>query len=215
MIESLSMIADSDELVRQFSIDRILAYNTNRYELKPTESISAIYTTKQGERILDEFRWGLMPFWAKSAVCGDRDAVFMNEAFERIVRKQRCFIPVNAFYVSQKEGKETKWIRIKMRSGTFGIAGLYDVWQAPYDGVELRTCMLLMTEANPLVAPFRSLMPAILEGSAAAQWLQPEQQDPRLLYSLLRPVDELLMAANMLSSPEEKYETRSDVGFVI
>ncbi|MEW9700894.1 SOS response-associated peptidase [Paenibacillus sp. SI8] len=215
MCTSISILADVSELVRKFHIDRLLSYNSNRYEIRPTESISAIMTNRKGERLLDEFRWGLMPFWAREAVCGDRDSVFTNDVFKRIVSKQRCVIPCTSFYVSRTEGKETQWIRFKMRSGTFGIAGLYDVWKAPSSEEELRTCMMLMTEANPLVSPFHVSMPAILDQEQTAMWLQPELKDPYELRSLLRPADDLLMAANVLSSPAEKMETSGDVSVLI
>ncbi len=215
MCQSISILADVNELVKQFRIDRLLSYSSNRYEVRPTESVSAVMMNKKGERILDEFRWGLMPFWAKDAVCGDRDSIFTNVVFERIVRKQRCIIPCSGFYISVTEGKETEWIKFKMRSGTFGIAGLYDVWRAPSGEEELRTCMMLMTEANSLVSPYQRRMPAILDQDQAEMWLQPEMKDSRLLRSILRPVDDLLMVANVLSSPEEKLESGSDVSVFV
>lgn len=215
MCQSISILADVNELVKQFRIDRLLSYSSNRYEVRPTESVSAVMMNKKGERILDEFRWGLMPFWAKDAVCGDRDSIFTNVVFERIVRKQRCVIPCSGFYISVTEGKETEWIKFKMRSGTFGIAGLYDVWRAPSGEEELRTCMMLMTEANSLVSPYQRRMPAILDQDQAEMWLQPEMKDSRLLRSILRPVDDLLMVANVLSSPEEKLESGSDVSVFV
>ncbi|NOU91606.1 SOS response-associated peptidase [Paenibacillus sp. LMG 31460] len=215
MCQSISILADVNELVKQFRIDRLLSYSSNRYEVRPTESVSAVMMNKKGERILDEFRWGLMPFWAKDAVCGDRDSIFTNVVFERIVRKQRCIIPCSGFYISVTEGKETEWIKFKMRSGTFGIAGLYDVWRAPSGEEELRTCMMLMTEANSLVSPYQRRMPAILDQDQTEMWLQPEMKDSRLLRSILRPVDDLLMVANVLSSPAEKLESGSDVSVFV
>ncbi|MZQ83972.1 SOS response-associated peptidase [Paenibacillus sp. 5J-6] len=215
MCHSVSILADVNDVMKQFRIDRLLSYTANRYEVVPTESVSAIMINRKGERLLDEFRWGLMPFWAKDAVCGERDSIFTNTAFERIIKKQRCILPCSGFYVRVTEGKETQWVKFKMRSGTFGIAGLYDVWRAPSGEEELRTCMMLMTEANPLVSPYHGHMPAILDQEQAEKWLDPELKDSRLLRSFLRPVDDLLMVANVLSSPAEKLETGSDVSVLV
>ncbi|MCY9662630.1 SOS response-associated peptidase [Paenibacillus chondroitinus] len=211
MCHSVSILADVNDVMKQFRIDRLLSYTANRYEVVPTESVSAIMINRKGERLLDEFRWGLMPFWAKDAVCGERDSIFTNTAFERIIKKQRCILPCSGFYIRVTEGKETQWVKFKMRSGTFGIAGLYDVWRAPSGEEELRTCMMLMTEANPLVSPYHGSMPAILDQEQADKWLDPDMKDSRLLRSFLRPVDDLLMVANVLSSPAEKLETGADV----
>ncbi|BFT75628.1 SOS response-associated peptidase [Paenibacillus sp. P36] len=211
MCHSVSILADVNDVMKQFRIDRLLSYTANRYEVTPTESVSAVMINRKGERLLDEFRWGLMPFWAKDAVCGERDSIFTNTAFERIIKKQRCILPCSGFYIRVTEGKETQWVKFKMRSGTFGIAGLYDVWRAPSGEEELRTCMMLMTEANPLVSPYHGSMPAILDQEQADKWLDPDMKDSRLLRSFLRPVDDLLMVANVLSSPAEKLETGSDI----
>ncbi|MBA2942939.1 SOS response-associated peptidase [Paenibacillus sp. CGMCC 1.16610] len=211
MCHSVSILADVNDVMKQFRIDRLLSYTANRYEVVPTESVSAVMINRKGERLLDEFRWGLMPFWAKDAVCGERDSIFTNTAFERIIKKQRCILPCSGFYIRVTEGKETQWVKFKMRSGTFGIAGLYDVWRAPSGEEELRTCMMLMTEANPLVSPYHGSMPAILDQEQADKWLDPDMKDSRLLRSFLRPVDDLLMVANVLSSPAEKLETGADV----
>ena len=93
MCHSVSILADVNDVMKQFRIDRLLSYTANRYEVVPTESVSAIMINRKGERLLDEFRWGLMPFWAKDAVCGERDSIFTNTAFERIIKKQRCILP--------------------------------------------------------------------------------------------------------------------------
>ncbi|MBP1966344.1 SOS response-associated peptidase [Paenibacillus aceris] len=215
MCHSISILADVNDVMKQFRIDRLLSYTANRYEVVPTESVSAVMMNRKGERLLDEFRWGLMPFWAKDAVCGERDSIFTNTAFERIIKKQRCVLPCSGFYVRVTEGKETQWVKFKMRSGTFGIAGLYDVWRAPSGEEEMRTCMMLMTEANSLVSPYHGKMPAILDEEQAEMWLRPEMKDSRLLRSILRPVDDLLMVANVLSSPAEKMETGSDVSVFV
>ncbi|MEC0267500.1 SOS response-associated peptidase [Paenibacillus anseongense] len=214
MCHSVSILADVNDVMKQFRIDRLLSYTANRYEVVPTESVSAVMINRKGERLLDEFRWGLMPFWAKDAVCGERDSIFTNTAFERIIKKQRCILPCSGFYIRVTEGKETQWVKFKMRSGTFGIAGLYDVWRAPSGEEELRTCMMLMTEANPLVSPYHGSMPAILDQEQADKWLDPDMKDSRLLRSFLRPVDDLLMVANVLSSPAEKLETGSDISIL-
>ncbi|WNR44097.1 SOS response-associated peptidase [Paenibacillus roseipurpureus] len=213
MCHSIAILADVQEVMKQFRVDRLLSYSATRYEVRPTESISAIMMNRKGERLLDEFRWGLMPFWAKDAVCGERNSIFSNVVFERIVQKQRCIIPCSSFYVGIGEGKETEWIRFKMRSGTFGIAGLYDVWKAPNGEEELRTCMMLMTEPNAVVSPYHASMPAILDEENMEKWLQSDQRDSRLLRSYLQPIDDLLMVSNHLSSPAEKLEL--GVGVVI
>ncbi|UJF34063.1 SOS response-associated peptidase [Paenibacillus hexagrammi] len=211
MCTSISMLADISRLSTQFRIDRLLSYSSNRYEISPRQSLSAIVSNRKSERLLDEFRWGLMPFWAREAVCGDKESIFRNMAFDRLIRKQRCVIPCSGFYISQTAGKQTQWFRFNMRSGTFGIAGLYDVWRSP-SGEELRTCMMLMTEANSLISPHHHSMPAILEEADIDAWLQPPVKEAAPLKSLLQPMDELRMVRSSLASEQEKLELQTDMG---
>lgn len=172
--------------------------------------MSAIIEDKKGERILDEFRWGLMPFWARDAVCADSDELFDNPVFGRIIKKQRCVIPCSGFFVSQTKGKHTQWVKISMRSGTFGIAGIYDVWRAP-SGEELRTCNILMTRANSVVSSYHDRMPAILEQEKVGKWLSKGVRDPYALHAMLRPMDSLRMSVRLLSSEESKLDTSLDI----
>ena len=68
------------------------------------------------------------------------------------------------------------------------MAGLWDHWQDP-NGSELETCSILVTDANPLIAPIHDRMPVILPPEVWDSWLDPRQQDARALRPLLVPCD--------------------------
>ncbi|PZE22263.1 SOS response-associated peptidase [Paenibacillus xerothermodurans] len=208
MCESISILADAAELTEKFGLDNILFYVSNRYDIRPTQSIPAI-VVRERQRQLDEFRWGLMPFWARNAVCMDSDSIPDQRIYRRMFGKQRCVIPCSAFYVSKTVGRHSQWVRIAMRAGTFGIAGLYDVWSSP-SGEELRTCTMLMTASNPEVAAHHDRMPAILEDGEVEQWLQPELRDPVALHKLLRPADGSRMSFQLLDSHKDKFAPQHD-----
>ncbi|WP_248925826.1 SOS response-associated peptidase [Paenibacillus hamazuiensis] len=208
MCNSISIGADVRQLTEQFRIDNVLFYSAGRREISPTESLSAILVRKN-ERQLDEFRWGLMPFWAKDSVWLDSRAILEKRAFQRILKKQRCVIPSSGFYITQTENKRTVRVKLTMRGGTFGIAGLYDVWRSS-SGDELRTCTMLMTEANPLVAPYMNRMPAILGPEEVELWLAQELKEPLELQALLKPMDDRRMLSQAVASTNGKF---SDADF--
>jgi putative SOS response-associated peptidase YedK len=210
LCNSISMVADAEDLTRQFQIDNVLSYFTNRHEIMPTESVSAIIV-KDDKRQLDEFRWGLMPFWARDSVLLDSRSFEDKRVYERIIKKQRCIIPCSGFYVTRTEKKHTQWIKITMATGTFGIAGLYDVWRSSFSGEELRTCTMITTKSNSVVAPYLESMPAILDKDEIDQWLQPELKDLFVLQRLLRPMDALRMRTFTLASPKDKWESDADL----
>ncbi|SDW68356.1 SOS response-associated peptidase [Paenibacillus sp. CF384] len=197
MCQSISITAQASELTERFELDNVLFYISNRYEVNPTDSVSAIIETKNG-RILDEFRWGMVPYWARDSVRMDSSELFDKPIYERIANKQRCIIPCTGFYVTRTIGKEVHRMKLTMRSGTFAIAGLYDVFR-PASGEEMRTCTMLMTSANSHVSPYQPLMPAILEQEDIGDWLQRGSRTPYELRSMLRPMDALRMVAIPLS----------------
>ncbi|WP_165972083.1 SOS response-associated peptidase [Paenibacillus piri] len=205
MCESISVVADVSDVTNQFQIDNVLSYVSNRYEIKPTQSVSAV-VVRNNKRLLDEFRWGLMPFWAKESVWMDSSSISDKRIFQRIIKKQRCIIPCSAFYVTTTENKSTRWVKVTMRSGTFGIAALYDEWHSASTDEELRTCTMFMTRANSIVSPYHHQMPAILEGDEIDEWLKPDLKDPYRIKSMLRPMEELRMTSYILASPKDKFE---------
>jgi len=206
LCQALSITAEVSELSDRFQLDQVLFYTSNRHEINPPESVSAIIEHK-GSRVLDDFRWGLMPYWAKDSVRMDSRTMLWKPIFDRILKKQRCVIPCSGFYVSKVEGKATVRAKLTMRSGTFAIAGLYDVFRSA-SGEEMRTCTILMTQANVLVSPYSAQMPAILEPEDVDRWLRRDAAEPGQLHDMLRTMD----AMRMLSVPVSEYGT-ADAGY--
>ncbi|MFC4810705.1 SOS response-associated peptidase [Paenibacillus sp. GCM10023250] len=201
MCQAISIAAASSELTERFALDNVLFHTAGRYEIFPTESISAIIHHKN-ERVLDEFRWGMVPYWAKDSVRMDSLKLFDKPIYERIAAKQRCIIPCTGFYVERTEGKVTERFKITMRSGTFAIAGLYDVFRQA-SGDEMRTCTMLMTKSNGLIAPFQPQMPAILEPEDIDDWLTRGARSPFELKNMLRMMESVRMLAIPLTPTGE------------
>jgi putative SOS response-associated peptidase YedK len=201
MCERFSLTTEMPELAREFRIDKVLTYYKPRYNVAPRQSIQVIVAADR-ERWLDEFRWGLVPFWAKDAVNADSLVLEEKRAFKRIFTKNRCVIPCDGYYVWQTsaDGRARQPMRIVMNHRrAFGIAGLYDVWRSPSDGSELRTVTLLTTAPNRLVAPMSDRMPVILDREGIDIWLDPSMKDRNRLRFLLRPLPHEEMRAYPVS----------------
>ena len=67
-----------------------------------------------------------------------------------------------------------------------GFAGLYSDWTSP-EGEAIRTCTIVTTEPNELLAPIHNRMPVILPQDVYTDWLKEGENDPVLLNSILRP----------------------------
>ncbi|UQZ35608.1 SOS response-associated peptidase [Paenibacillus sp. PK3_47] len=186
MCQRFSMAAELPEVREHFQIDRVMYYYKNRYNISPTQH-TPVVLQQDGVRILDEFRWGFIPYWGKDAINADLRNVHQNSTYRKMVDKQRCVIPCNGFYYWKKEGKKEYPVRVVMKNGSmFGVAGLYEIWRDTR-GEPLRTCTLVMTEANPLIGQFESRMPAILSPENMARWLDESTNDLDALDPILRP----------------------------
>jgi putative SOS response-associated peptidase YedK len=174
-------------------------------ELEPSYNVAPradvpVVAERHGERVLDVVRWGLVPFWAKDPKIGDRminaraESLLTSNAFKRPFERKRCIVPADGFYEWQKlEGKRTKqpWF-IRRRDGEpLAFAGLWESWHDPNaadDAPPLRTCVIITTEPNELLAPIHDRMPVVLPESEWDTWLDVENHDVGALRKLLVPL---------------------------
>jgi putative SOS response-associated peptidase YedK len=62
---------DPQTLVAGFSLTRVVPF-PRRWNVTPQSAVPVVHETKQGERVGDLMRWGLVPHWAKEASIGHR-----------------------------------------------------------------------------------------------------------------------------------------------
>lgn len=192
MCHQYSFSCDMPETISYFGIQEIAAPHKPLYNIVPTKSVPVVRMEK-GKRVLDSFRWGLMPFWVPDAINADLQSMQDNEGYYKIVERHRCIIPCNGFYYWRVEEKRKYPIRVVLRTnGMFGIAGLYEVWE---DARKQRhhNCTMVMTSSNRLISEFNSRMPAILDADLMGEWLEPSLMEIAYLERMLKPADEARM----------------------
>ena len=172
-----------------------------RFNIAPSQSIW-VMTDAAGRR-LEKMRWGLVPFWAKDPSVGSRminaraETIMEKPSFRQAFAKRRCLILADGFFEWQKskeKGKSAPFYFQLTDGDAFAFAGLWESWFSPH-GEELRTCSIITTQANAVVAPVHDRMPVILPREMCWEWLQLQQ--PQALHALLRP----LPAERMRSQP--------------
>src|SRR5438045_4170629 len=67
------------------------------------------------------------------------------------------------------------------------FAGLWESWKNPETSEWLRSCTIITTEANDLMAPIHDRMPVILGSEEWAQWLGEESANDNELKAMLKP----------------------------
>ncbi|MCJ7434928.1 MAG: SOS response-associated peptidase, partial [Anaerolineales bacterium] len=81
----------------------------------------------------------------------------------------------------------------------FSFAGLWDEWQSP-DGSSIRSCTIITTEPNALMAGIHNRMPVILNQRDYATWLDAAPQTPERLLPLIKPFPADKMSAHPVST---------------
>ena len=174
-----------------------------RYNIAPTQEVVSIL--RNGTAHLEWLQWGLIPSWAKDASIGSKminaraETLAEKPSFKRLLRSRRCLVPADGFYEWKKErsGKIPMYITFKDGS-PFAFAGLWDLWRDP-DGRQIRTCTLITTEPNAVVAPIHDRMPVILPPEVRDMWLDNAIQDEHALLPLLLPYSAEAMTARAVS----------------
>jgi putative SOS response-associated peptidase YedK len=186
---------DWSEIERRFGAklsQRVLEQYTVRYNVAPTDDVIAI-RERDGAREGDYMRWGLVPHWAtgprSSAPMINAKAETLAEkpAFRSLLARKRCLIPADGFYEWRASAdKKREPLDLSLREGgLFAFAGLWAAWKDP-NGDWLRSCTIVTTLPNQLVAEVHDRMPVILPRDAEDDWLDPDVSVEHAL-SLLEP----------------------------
>ena len=202
MCGRFTLKVDIERIAKTFGVEPTL--NTvKRYNIAPTQNVVSVM--RNGETHLAELRWGLIPSWAKDESIGSRminaraESLAEKPSFKGLLRSKRCLIVADGFYEWKQENGHKTPMYITMKDDEpFAFAGLWDTWKNP-DGQQLRTCTIITTQPNDVVAPIHNRMPAILLPEAREAWLDPAIKDDELLTHLLAPYPSDAMTARAVS----------------
>lgn len=199
MCGRFTLTQPAQAVAERFGVQLMLFKPSPRYNIAPSQPVAVV--VQNGERRLEVCQWGLVPFWAKDPEIGNRlinaraETLAEKPAFKYSLTRRRCLIPADGFYEWRKEGNRRVPVYIRRRDGgLFAFAGLWDEWQSP-DGSPLRTCTIITTEPNALIATIHNRMPAILKPEHEALWLDPSLKDPTQLLRMLQAYPEAELEA--------------------
>lgn len=187
--------ASPEALQEAFDIEQMPEGWRARWNLAPTQAapIIANRNTTAGPRVIEAFRWGLVPSWAKDMRIASRlinarsETAASKPSFRVALQRRRCLVLADGYYEWRKAGREKipTWIH-RPDERPFAMAGLWERWQQ-HDGAVLFTFTILTTAANATIAPVHHRMPVILDPPSWQDWLDPAPVGPELLQSLLQP----------------------------
>jgi putative SOS response-associated peptidase YedK len=214
-------------LAERFHVDDVVDDGSPPdYNVAPRANVLVVRDRADGEstrRVLSRVRWGLVPSWAPDPSVGDRminaraETVASKPAYRHALEHRRCLIPADGFYEwrplepapgSKRVRKEPTFVH--RRDGEpMAFAGLWAVWKVPdelagtigSDDGWLRSCAIVTTRANALLAPIHDRMPVLLPETAWDVWLAPRDRadDVPTLTSLLVPAPDDELATYVVS----------------
>jgi putative SOS response-associated peptidase YedK len=189
-----SLAKTEKELEKRFNAtfysDELERYNPiPNYNISPTNYCPIIIDENPDH--FRVFRWGLLPFWAKSEKEASRminmriETIQEKSIFRKMLSAHRCLVPLDGFYEWQKKGKSKIPYRIMPQDQSiFAVAGLWSVWEK--DNKKYETFTLITTPSNSFMEQIHGRMPAILNPENESYWLDPALSTDDL-FGLLKP----------------------------
>lgn len=148
-----------------------------RYNITPTQDVLFVAQGKDGENVVMEGRWWLVPVWAKEMpkyplFNARSETAHEKSSFKASFAKKRCLIPADGFYEWTKAedgGKDPHYIHLPDHQ-PFAFAGLW----AHNRQLDVTSCTILTAKPDPAIADIHDRMPIILQDGAQDEWLDPD-----------------------------------------
>jgi len=200
----------------------------NNFNVAPGDNAPVITNDKPKE--LQQFRFGLQPFWSKNPMYlinaraeGDKNkendpsykgakGIVEKPSFRKPIRSQRCLVIADAFIEGTTNERLDKpfvvyiWNKKNM---PFALAGIWDTWVDKGTGEILNSFAIITTTANKLLQKLpHHRSPVIFQDREEEQlWLNTETPMAEVT-ELLRPYPSELMNAypisNAIKNPRSK-----------
>lgn len=154
------------------------------FNIAPTRFVPGLVMTGQGTRVLDAYRWGLVPSWAPNPGTGSRlfnaraETLDARPAFADALKFRRVAVVADGFYEWQAmDGvrRHQPFFFHRADGQPVLFAGLWEDWRRPTapPHERLLTCTIITTAAGEDMGRVHHRMPAILPEESLEAWLRP------------------------------------------
>jgi putative SOS response-associated peptidase YedK len=163
-------VLQEEFFIQEFTDEIVVSYN-----VAPGQKAGVIIN--DGSNRYSQFKWGLVPSWAKDPKIGYKminarvETVTEKPSFRKAFDNRRCIIPADGFYEWQKSQQyKIPYYIYRESEKPLGLAGLWEKWKTD-DGPPLYTFTIITTEANESLSSIHSRMPVILSEEKREAWL--------------------------------------------
>jgi len=168
------------------------------WNIGPTRHLDGVHAD-DGARVLERYRWGLLPSWAKDASFGSKtfnaraETVASKPSFRSAFKTRRLLIPVDGFYEWDRRaaGKPQPHFFSRRDGAPLVFAGLFEYWRDPQepDAPVVQTATVITTSAGADIDEIHDRMPVVLEQQSFDLWLSEDPDELDAVASLLRPAE--------------------------
>jgi putative SOS response-associated peptidase YedK len=188
----MSRLFDAEDARKQkkFMITKVMSEFGPQTNVPPGSNIPVIIP---GSIILDTYKWGLIPHWAKESKIGFKminarsETLTEKPSFRQSFANKRCLILTDGFF-EWDASKTPHYIQVKDEK-IFALAGLWDEWHDPKTQKQIKSCTIITCGPNSFMKPIHHRMPVILDPKDYQEWLDPNNHDTDVLSRLLKPTD--------------------------
>ena len=192
------------DILQRYAVQQSLFEMSPRYNIAPSQMVPVVLND-DGTRVLQGFKWGLIPFWVKDLskskplINARAESLGEKPSFKQALVRRRCIIPADGFYEWKGQAPHRTPVYIKRRDGEpFGFAGLWERWTSA-DGEVVMSCAIITVTPNQLMSEIHNRMPAMLERADEDTWLDAGIKDTEKLLSVLKPYPDSEMEAYPVS----------------
>lgn len=204
MCGRFSITGDLDFYAEYFGVDEVVAQPLEKsWNVAPTDQVYVV-AEKDHQRQLGSMKWGLVPHWAKNTksihINARSESVDITAAFRDSFARRRCLIPADGFYEweTPEKGRAPHWV-YRADGHPMVFAGIWTARLDPETEEWQRTCSILTTSAEGVIAPIHERMPLSLSPAVWEAWLDRDLTDPVAARSLLSNIDSDLLMEHLVS----------------
>lgn len=141
-------------------------------------------------------QWGLIPFWAKGPdpkfrnINSQARNIVKNAAYRVPVRRRRCLVLANCFFiwVFMEKGQKVPFVVYDSKQRIMSFAGIWDSWVNKEKTKCIESFSIITTRASKRLQNFTRQMPVIIPPGRRRKYLRPSIPLNEVM-RMLRPVE--------------------------
>lgn len=183
---------DISRLSKRFAPDAGVPRGTKpSYNILPVQS-STIIVHSNNKLTIDSAMWGFVQpnahdthaVFRYKSYATKSEGIFSKPSLEQLIRRSRCLVPVNGFYIIARDNQA--YYAHRPDHSLFALGGIQSTWTNP-SGAHIVTFSIITTTANSDIEHLSDRMPVVIHPDDETRWINPVVDDMNTLYDIMRP----------------------------